>query len=99
MPIFLRSLDRVARHSEKLGSAELVIDEPAPVLWKEKRPLVRKLRVSDDEWFVLAIDPHQKDDAVSTIQVAVGARTVPLEMRGRHTEIYHLTGDRVERVE
>lgn len=99
MPLFLRSLDRVARHSERIGSAELVIDEPAPVLWKEKRPLVRKLRVSEDEWYVLAIDPHQEDDAVSTLEVVVGGRTVPLEMRGRHTGIHHLAGGRIERVE
>jgi len=43
---------------ETIGSAELVVDEPALALWKEKRPLVRKLRVSEDEWYVLAIDPH-----------------------------------------
>lgn len=84
---------------ETIGSAELVVDEPAPALWKGKRPLVRKLRVSEDEWYVLAIDPHQEDDAVSTQETVVGGRTVPLEMRGRHTGIHHLVGERIERVE
>lgn len=99
MPLYLRSLNRVAQHSEALGKAQLVIDEPAPLLWKEKRPLVRKLRVSDDEWFVLALHPHQSDDTTSTTPVTCGQHTLTLDLRGRHTEIYHVTHGKAQRVE
>jgi len=99
LPLYLRSLSRIAKHSEQLGKAQLIIDEPAPLLWKEKRPLVRKLRVSDHEWFVLALNPHQNDATTSHTPVTCGLQTLNLELRGRHTEIYHITNGKAERVE
>ena len=50
LPLFAESLGRISDISDRLSKAELVIDEPAHVLWKEKRPLVRKLKLDEDEW-------------------------------------------------
>ena len=57
LPLFAQSLGRISDLSERLAKAELVIDEPAHMLWKEKRPLVRKFKLSAEEWVVLAVQP------------------------------------------
>ena len=53
LPVFADSVGRVSDLSAKLAKAELIIDEPAHVLWKAKRPLVRKLNLSGEEWVVM----------------------------------------------
>ena len=65
-----------------------MIDEPAHVLWKEKRPLVRKFKLSDQEWLVLAVNPWQADDARSQVTVPCGTQPVDLPLGGRHTGIF-----------
>lgn len=88
LPLFAESLGRISDMSGRLSKAELVIDEPAHVLWKEKRPLVRKLRLAEDEWVVMAVNPWQAEDAQSTVRVPCGATTVELPLEGRHTGIF-----------
>jgi len=88
LPLFAQSLGRVSDLSERLASAELVIDEPAHVLWKEKRPLVRKFRISEDEWAVLAVNPWQTDTEQSKVSVPCGARQVDVPLIGRHTGVF-----------
>ena len=61
-----------------------------------KRPLVRKLQVSADEWIILAVDPWQKEDAQRTLGVDCGGRSVNIELRGRHTRIVHEVAGRVQ---
>lgn len=95
LPLFAESLGRVADLSDRLARAELVIDEPAHVLWKEKRPLVRKLKLSKDEWVILAINPWQTDEAKSKVRVACGNVTVELPMVGRHTGIFLVNKGRI----
>lgn len=89
------SLGRVSDLSAKITKAKLVIDEPAHVLWKEKRPLIRKLRVSADEWIVMAVHPWQGEAEKKEIAVQCGARPVALTLEGRHTAIFHMQGGRV----
>jgi len=88
LPVFMSSLGRVSDLSAKIAKAKLVIDEPAYVLWKAKRPLVRKLEVSPTEWIIMAVNPWQSDNARSTVNVICGRQSVPLALEGRHTEIY-----------
>ena len=95
LPQFMESLGRVSDLSEKLAKAELVIDEPAHLLWKEKRPLVRKLKVSDEEWVVLAVNPWQTDGADSAVKVQCGKKSVELPLAGRHTGIFLVRDGRV----
>jgi hypothetical protein len=95
LPLFLESLGRVSDLSEKLAKAELVIDEPAHLLWKEKRPLVRKLKISDEEWVVLAVNPWQVEGANSTVSVQCGTQSVELPLAGRHTGIFLVRDGRV----
>ena len=95
LPLFAQSLGRISELSDRLSKAELVIDEPAHVLWKEKRPLVRKLKLSEDEWVVLAVNPWQADDRHGTVRVSCGARSVDLPVAGRHTGIFVVSEGRV----
>lgn len=95
LPLFAESLGRMADLSDRLAKAELVIDEPAYVLWKEKRPLVRKFKLSDDEWVVLAVNPWQAEDAQSKARVQCGAQTIELPLDGRQTGIFTVHGSRV----
>lgn len=88
LPLYAQGLGKVAELSERLSKAELVIDEPAHVLWKEKRPLVRKYKISDDDWAVLAVDPWQADNAQSTVRVTCGKKTCVVPLEGRHTGIF-----------
>ena len=97
LPLFARSLGRLSRVSERLSKAELFIDEPAHVLWNEKRPLVRKFKLDNDEWVVLAVNPWQSDDATGVATVVCGSHTVELPLRGRHSEIFLIRGARATR--
>ena len=72
-----------------------MIDEPAHVLWKEKRPLVRKFGLSDNEWVVLAVNPWQAEDARSSVKATCATRTVELPLVGRHTGVFEVRGDHV----
>jgi hypothetical protein len=98
LPRFAESLGRLAGQSGRWSKGEVVIDEPAHVLWKEKRPLVRKLKIADDEWAVLAVNPWQADDARSTATVRCGQATVELPLAGRHTGIFVVRGGQAEEV-
>ncbi|MRR15279.1 MAG: hypothetical protein EG826_02355 [Deltaproteobacteria bacterium] len=98
LPLFMESLGRIAGVSSRLSKAELVIDEPAHVLWKEKRPLTRKLKLSEDEWVVLAINPWQKEGVKSTIRVVCGKATVLLPVDGQHTGIFVINKGRITRL-
>lgn len=95
LPLFAQSLGRVSDLSAKLSKAEVVIDEPAHVLWKEKRPLVRKLKITDKQWAVLAVNPWQAEDARSRVKVACGGRQVELPLAGRGTGIFVIDGGKV----
>jgi len=95
LPLFAESLGRISEMSDRLSKAELVVDEPAHVLWKEKRPLVRKLKLAEAEWVVMAVNPWQAEDARSTLTVSCGANTVELPLVGRHTGIFQVRGEEV----
>jgi hypothetical protein len=98
LPIFMNSLSRVAKLSSKISKAKLIIDVPAYILWRSKQPLVRKLKVSNKEWIVMAIHPWQSETAEKNIRVLLGWRLVNLKIKGRHTEIYHLNGRKLTRL-
>jgi len=90
LPLFMESLKRVADLSEKIGRAQPVNEQPVHELWKAKAPLIRKLRVSSAEWLVMVANPWQTDEEQSVIKVKCGTDELPLTVRGKHTEIYHV---------
>jgi hypothetical protein len=98
LPVFMNSLGRVADLSAKIDRAQLIIDRPAQELWREKSPLIRKLKVSRNEWIIMAIYPWQDDRDRKLVTVKCGNRSVKLEISGKHTEIYHLQGSNLERI-
>lgn len=98
LPLFAQSLGRVSDLSERWASAELVIDEPAHVLWKEKRPLVRKFRLSEGEWAVLSVNPWQTDTEQSKVSVQCGVRQVDVPLIGRHTAVFLVQDGNVKRM-
>ena len=102
LPIYVESLGRIADLSEKIANAEPAVDdELAHVLWKEKRPLLRRLKVNGNEyeWIVLAANPWQNEKEKSTLDITCGNRKVSLELQGRHCDIFHITKDHVERLQ
>ncbi|MEY5015613.1 MAG: hypothetical protein RIS92_1971 [Verrucomicrobiota bacterium] len=98
LPAFMSSLGRVSDLSAKIGAAKLMPDEPAHILWKAKRPLIRRMRVSADEWIILAVNPWQAEDATSTVEVALEKGRIKVELRGRHSEIFHCQGSSLKRM-
>jgi hypothetical protein len=97
LPLFMETLARVAGLSEKIGRGELVIDEPASVLWNAKRPFVRRVVVSPTECVVGAINPWQGDNATSKVIVPCGARRHEIELKGRHTALVDIEGEKAIR--
>jgi hypothetical protein len=98
LPVFTKSLGRVSDLSAMLAAAKLMPDEPAHVLWKARRPLVRRMRVSADEWIILAVNPWQNEDDVSHVEVSLEKSRISVELRGRHSEIFHCRGENVTRL-
>ncbi len=98
LPIFMDSLGRVADLSDKIDRAELIIDRPAEKLWREKAPLIRKLKVSTSEWIIMAVYPWQNDGDLKIVTVNCGNQSVELEISGKHTEIYHLQRGNLEKI-
>jgi hypothetical protein len=96
LPVYMRNLERISRRSEKIGRAKLVSDEPAHVVWKERRPLVRRLLVSEDECVALAINPWQAEGATTRADVACGKSRHSVAMQGRSTTLVHIAGNRVQ---
>jgi hypothetical protein len=87
LPLFARSLARVAALSDRIGAGRLVIDTPAHTLWSARRPLIRKVEGVDGECVVMAINPWQDESAESAAPVACGGRTYSVRMRGKHTTL------------
>jgi hypothetical protein len=98
LPVFINSLGRVADLSAKIAKAKLVIDRPARELWRDKKPLIRKFRVSKNEWILLATNPWQSQQDKIVVSTDCGSRSVKLEIRGKHTEIYHLQSSSLKRI-
>jgi hypothetical protein len=98
LPAFCSSLGRVADLSGKMAKAQRLPDVPAHQLWKAKQPLVRRLQVAAGEWVVLAVNPWQADDANSSLAVELGGHNLKLELRGKHTELFHVTGSNAKRL-
>jgi hypothetical protein len=93
LPAFMTSLGRVSDLSDKIAAAELMPDARAHVLWNARSPLIRRLRVNADEWIILAVNPWQSEDAVSTVEVPLERGSISVELQGRHTGVFHyLTG-------
>ena len=99
LPLFMQSLGRLADLSDKIAQAEMATDEPVHVAWKEKRPLIRRLRVSDAEWIVLVANPWQAESDEKVVTANCGSVEVQFTIRGKHTEIYHVVDGRPERIE
>lgn len=99
LPVFMTSLGRVSDLSAKIANAKLMADEPAHVLWKAKRPLVRRLHVAAGEWIVMAVNPWQAEEARSTVTLDCDGKPIELSIAGRHTEIYHIQSGRVARLQ
>jgi hypothetical protein len=73
-------------------------DKPAHVLWKAKRPLIRRMRVSTDEWIIFAVNPWQAEDAICNVEVPLEQGSISLELRGRHSEVFHRMGESLRRL-
>lgn len=98
LPLFVNSLGRVSDLSAKIAKAQLVADKPAHLLWDEKRPLIRKLKVSEFEWIILGCNPWQNDGERKQVNVMCGMQSVQVTIEGRHTDIFHLQNGKLTRM-
>lgn len=98
LPVFVNSLGRVADLSQKIAKAQLIIDKSAQELWLTKQPLIRKFKVSKSEWILMATNPWQSERDTMVVSTNCGSRSVQLQIRGKHTEIYHLQGSSLKRI-
>jgi len=96
LPIFMSSLGRISDLSVKIASAKLMPDAPAHVLWNAKLPLIRRMRVSAEEWIILAVNSWQAESATSTVEVLLEKSRITVELRGRHSEIFHCVAEGVQ---
>ena len=96
LPLYMKNLERIARLSEIIGRATVALDEPAHVAWKERRPLVRRLLVGEDECLILAINPWQSEGATTRADVACGKERYPVAMEGRSTTLVHIVDNRLQ---
>lgn len=87
LPLFVRSLGRVAAISQKIGRGHLVVAEPAQALWKSQRPLVRQIDLPEGECIIMAINPWQSDNTAAKAEITCDGKLVSIEMIGRHTTL------------
>jgi hypothetical protein len=87
LPLFARSLARVAALSERVGRGRLVIDTPAQTLWNTRKPLVRRIEDADGGCVVMAINPWQDERDQSKATTTCGGRRYTIPMRGRYTTL------------
>ena len=90
LPLFMKSLERVARISGPLSRATPDNTEPVYVCWKEKRPIVRTMKISDTEWYVAAINPNQAENASSTVDVTCKTNTYTVPLHGKHVALFQI---------
>ena len=77
----------------------LVLNEPAHLAWKAKRPLIREFRLSRTQSLVMVCYPWQEETEEMTVNFDHGDDTFPLTIRGRHTELFYLHNGEFERLE
>ena len=80
---YVGGLNRVARLSDKIGQGRLVIDEPAHRLWRQKRPLVRRVEITPNDCVVMAMNPWQGKNQTSFVNVKCGEAKVAMEVKGK----------------
>jgi hypothetical protein len=97
LPVFMENLKRVANLSEKIGKAQLVIDDPAHRLWKSEQPLIRRLIVGPAECVILVVNPWQSEEDTTSTPVRCGQRDFAVDVRGRRTTLVHIDGNNMVR--
>lgn len=90
LPLFMKSLERIARIAAPLSIATPDNAEPVHVLWKEKRPIVRTMRVSDTESYIAAVDPNQAENASSTVAFTCKSKPYTATLHGKHVALFRL---------
>jgi len=90
LPLFMKSLERVARIAAPLSVATPDNAEPVHVLWKEKRPIVRTMRVSDTESYIAAVDPNQAENASSKVTFTCKSKPYTATLHGKHVALFRL---------
>ena len=56
------------------------------------------MRVSADEWIIFAVNPWQAEDAICNVEVPLEQSSITVELRGRHSEVFHRVGESMKRL-
>lgn len=93
LPLFMRSLGRVAAVSDKLGKGRVRIDTSAQTLWNSRHPLIRVVVIEPGECLVMGVNPWQDETSNSSASASCGGKAHKVPLRGKHTTIVHVEPD------
>jgi hypothetical protein len=96
LPLYVKTLGRVAGLSEMIGRGRLLPDESAQQLWKQRRPLVRRIEVEPGECVVLALNPWQAAAGSTAVDVTCGDYRHQLVVKGMNATLAHIKANRVD---
>lgn len=85
LPLFVKSLKRVALLSGRIGKGRLLDDLAAHDLWTAHELLVRRIMVNSEECVIMAINPWQDESVKTTQSVQCGQLHGQITLDGRHT--------------
>ncbi|TIP30107.1 MAG: hypothetical protein E5X67_03240 [Mesorhizobium sp.] len=95
LSLLTHTLSRLSKVSGLIGRGRLVPGEPANVLWRERRPLVRVFDVGKEGCVALVIHPWQAEEAVSSAQVECQGRAFPLTVNGRRATLAQISDEAI----
>lgn len=90
LPLYLKTLARLAPFASAVAAAQAEPGEGIQALWRERRPLLRALRLGLDEWLVMALDPWRRDDERSVVHFATAAMQRVMNLQGRSLSLSHI---------
>lgn len=85
---YVQRLKKLEEVASEFANAVPDNSEPAYVSWIRKQPLVRKMKVSNSEWLILAMYPYQADTEQKTVVTTVDNQSVSLTVQGKEVGMY-----------
>lgn len=92
---YIEGLSRISALSDQIVAAKVDFGNASLSLWREKRPLIRKMTVNADECIIFGVNPWQPHNASSSLTVSCGAYKFRTTMHGRHAELLYVRNRQV----
>ena len=99
LSLYMRSLKRLEPFSLDMTPDRLVMNEPAHLAWKAKRPLIREFRLSRTQSLVMVCYPWQEETEEMTVNFAMGTIRFRWLFEVDTLELFYLHNGEFERLE